>query len=725
MSAFEVTVTPASDGFPLPQGPDDPLPAGPRHPLDSQDNKNLLARLEDWWQEARDQHAQNRMEQMLDADYYDTVQWTAADASVLAERGQAPLSFPLIKQVCDWIIGTERRTRIDWDVLPRKDEDVYMATVKKEVLKWVSDINGAGWERSRQFADVVRVGIGWTEECYNNDRREEPITIRYQDWKGVWWDPYSRDNLLRDCRYVVRAKWLDLDYAVSMFPDRADELRGRAVTMFDAAQELMELEQSLPMMFFGSANPMTQKSAAYGFMGYGSPAKIGRSRSRVLALETWFKVAENVPLMMGDSEDELNGQRFDMQDPAHVAAISGGTLSLVDSVTETMRYALWTPGCLLRVNDSPYKHKKFTFTPAWGYRRHRDGMPYGAVRPSRDAQDEYNKRRSKILFQLSTNQVWFETDAMDEADERRNLEEAKRPDGEVRLAPGGLEKVKVEKGLDALTGQVKMLDEARQNIYEASGVTRENTGTSGGSDQSGRAILAKQQQGAVTTAELFDNYRQAIQESGQKVLSLCEQFLSLPKVVRIVGADGGFEWLQINQPVLDAQGNVLWHNDITASEADFIVDQSDYRETVRMAMSEMLFELIGRMPPEAGLQLLDIAIDMTDLPNKQALAARLRKLNGQPAPGQENSPEADAAAQAAAAQQQRSQQLDDAERMSKVRLNNAQADRATAEARKTAVVGKKEALDTAGMVASVLPLAPAADRLYSAPMPSEQTQPTQ
>ena len=60
-----------------------------------------------------------------------------------------------------------------------------------------------------------------------------------------------------------------------------------------------------------------------------------------------------------------------------------------------------------------------------------------------------------------------------------------------------------------MNGQIAMLAESKQNVYESSGVTRENTGSSTG-DQSGRAILAKQQQGSVTTAELFDNFRQTI-----------------------------------------------------------------------------------------------------------------------------------------------------------------------------------------------------------------------
>lgn len=724
----------AGDGFDaFVAGADDPTSDNVVHFLDTQENRNLLRRLEEWWCEARDLHADNRREQMIDADYYDCLQWTAADAAVLQDRGQAPLTFPLIKQMCDWVIGTERRTRIDWDVLPRKESDVQAANVKKQVLKYISDINGAGWERSAQFGDQIKVGVGWTEECYNNDQFEEPITVRWQDWKGMWWDPYSRHTTLRDCRYLHRAKWLDLDYAVAMFPDRSAELQTRATDALDPLIETLELEASLPQMFYSSGYATRgMSSAGVGSLGlFGTTSIERRSRKRVLCLETWYRKAVNTPMLLGDDVD--GKVPFDPNSADHQQMLARGAVSLVDSVSEQMMLAIWTPGLLLRSSASPYKHRRFPFTPAWGYRRHRDGMPYGLIRPSRDSQDEFNKRKSRILFELSTTKVMFENGAFDQGDEDDMLEEIKRADGEVRVAKGALEhnKIRIERGLDKLEGQIRMLEEARESVYESSGVTRENTGTSTG-DQSGRAILAKQQQGSVTTAELFDNFRQAIQESGQKTLSNCEQFMTMPKIIRVAGPDGAKNWVPINQPYFDpVRGGVFFENDITDSEADFIVDETDYRETVRMAMAESLFELIGRLPPQMAMALLDIAVDMTDLPNKQDLVNRIRKLNGQMAPGAENTPEGQAAAanqqqqQDAAAQRQAAKEQADIDLThAKTEATLAKGDLDTVTAQHRAVQGKTDAMRTASLVRAAPNLAPAADRLWDPsqafPMPPNQ-----
>jgi hypothetical protein len=668
------------------------------------------------------------------------IQWRADEAAVLENRGQAPLNSPILKQVIKWLTGTERRTRIDWDVLPRQEADVDIANIKKQVLKWVSDVNGSAWERSHQFEDQVIVGIGWIEDCVNNDRREEAITNRHQDWKEMWWDPYSRSNTLRDCRYIIRAKFLDLDYAIAMMPDRADELTRHACDTLDSSMELQSLEVALPMMFYGLRDMPTRSVGASG--QFGAQMIVRRPRKRVLVLETWFKKAVNTPLLMGDGADDaadaLDGKKFDPANTEHQQALADGVVTLVDGVTEEIWVALWTPGALLRINRSPYKHNKYPFTPAWASRRHRDGMPYGIPRETRDSVDELNKRKSKILFDLSTQQVMYEVDAMDEADEANNLDELRRPDGEVRLATGGIGKVKVDRGSDRVAPQIQMLDRAKEEIYEASGVTRENTGTSTG-EQSGRAILAKQQQGAVVTAVLFDNYRQAIQESGQKQLSNCEQFMTTPQLIRLVGPKGAFEWASINQPSFDpTTGQVIWNNDITKSEADFVVDETDFRETVRMAMSEMMFELIGRLPPNLAMSLLDVAVEMTDLPNKTQIANRIRSITGMQPAGQENSQEAQAQQQAqqqAQSQQQQAQAAAQAAQQaaldSKTRLNNAQAGAAAAranldntKAQHQAVLGKAEAMNTAGMVHAAPALAPAADKIWDPsqqfPMPPNQ-----
>ncbi len=49
----------------------------------------------------------------LDQDFYDNLQWDPEDAATLRDRGQMPLVYNEVAPMVDWVIGTERRTRVD------------------------------------------------------------------------------------------------------------------------------------------------------------------------------------------------------------------------------------------------------------------------------------------------------------------------------------------------------------------------------------------------------------------------------------------------------------------------------------------------------------------------------------------------------------------------------------------------------------------------------------
>jgi Ca2+-binding EF-hand superfamily protein len=69
---------------------------------------------------------------------------------------------------------------------------------------------------------------------------------------------------------------------------------------------------------------------------------------------------------------------------------------------------------------------------------------------------------------------------------------------------------------------------------------------------------------------------------------------------------------------------VRWLNDITASMADFVVAEQDYNGSLRQSMFDALTSLGQRLPPEVGLKLLTIAMEYSDLPNKDEIADALK-----------------------------------------------------------------------------------------------------
>ncbi len=679
--------------------------------------QETLRQLQGWWDEAREFHAENRRQQLIDVDFYDHHQFSTETAYAMLDRGQFPSVYNLIAVAIDWIIGTERRTRIEGKVHPRGPEDVESAQAKQQVFKYVDDVNQAGFQQSEAFANAIKAGVGWLEECVVKDASREPIAIRWADWKEMWWDPFSKRKDLDDARYITRRKWIDLDYAAEMFPDHAARLDGMAKAFTEVDLSDSDDLADMPAMFLN--RDLRQFDAGYRL--FGSTSTDQNYRRRLPINETWFKRPAKVQRMVSLDPD-LNDLEFDPAKPSHTEAVGMGLASLTDAVESRIFVAFWVPGCLLKLDASPYRHNRYPFTPIWCKREDRTGLPYGYIRGMRDAQMDYNKRRAKALWHLSVNRVIVEAGAVDAADEDDFKDEASRPDAFLRVAKGALVegRIRFEQGQELAASQVQLGEQAKQHILEGSGVTRENLGQEGQA-KSGIAISLKQSQGAVATAESFDNLRLANQISGQKRLANIEQFMSMPKRLRILGPRGKLEWLLVNEPAFDPEtGEVFFQNDLTAQQADYVVDQQDFRETMRMQMAEALFDVISKLPPELQINMLDLALELTDLPNRDELVARIRKLSGQGEPGEPLDEAQMAAKQAEQDAQQRASDIEMQERSVRMQKEMAHAAKLNAEAKRIGIQGKREALDTAGLVSAAVPLAPAADRLWAGTAPTQQ-----
>lgn len=601
-------------------------------PLNSEEARTELHKLLNWFYYERDRQAVNRMEMAMDHLFYDGEQWDVHDASILRERGQLPLVYNEVAPMVDWLIGTERRTRVDWKVLPRTDDDVEMADVKTKVMKYVSDINKAPFTRSRAFSDAVKGGVGWIDDGARDDPTQDVIFSKYEDWRNIIWDSNSYELDLSDAIYLFRWRWVDEDVAKAMFPDQIAKIE-RAVRDQKYGQiqndDMWYLGENV-MEPAGNLYPIGNTQGvgmigSFGQAGIMSDAK----RHRVKLIECQYRKPTRAKIIRSGP---MAGTFVSDGDAILKNAMQGE--EIVDRVVMRVHFAVFTEGDLLAMGPSTYRHNRFTLTPIWCYRRGRDRLPYGVVRRVRDIQMDLNKRASKALFMMNTNQIIMEEGAVDDLAHTR--EEADMPDG-VIVKKRGYE-FELKRDQEAAAGQVNMMTLQAQAIQKTTGINNENLGRQTNA-VSGAAIEARQNQGSVSTTEPFDNYRYAIQVSGEKQLSLIEQFYTEEKVIRLSGANGKLDWVKINRPEIQPDGTVRFINDITASQADFVVSEADYAGTMRQVMFDSLQQLVQKLPPEVGLRLFTLAMQFSDLPNHNEIADAIRKMTGEADPNKELTPE--------------------------------------------------------------------------------------
>lgn len=610
-------------------------PEATGHELDSEENEALYRRLVGYYQTEIERQGDNRLQMAIDEDFYDSIQWTAEEEQILAGRGQSATTYNVIAQTCNWIIGSEKRGRSDFKVLPRGKEDAKPAERKTQLMKYLGDCNHTPFHVSRAFEDAVKVGVGWLEDAVQDDDDSEPIYDRYESWRNMLWDSAHSEMDLGDCRWVSRSKWVDLDIAEAFLPDRADVLKLATVN---------DLNMGFDYEF--ADEPMDQPEMEHDLARDINTLSAGR-RQRVRLIEMWFRKPVRAQKI---TKGQFRGQEFDEHHPGHAAEIAkAGPGIVAEKLMMKMHVAIFCSKGLLYLGESPYRHNKFPFTPIWAYRRGRDGLPYGVIRGLRDIQVDINKRMSKALYILSSNKVIMDEGAVEDLDEFR--EEVARPDAIIEKKAG--KELILNADRDLAPAHLDLMGRNIQMIQQVGGVTDEQMGRTTNA-KSGIAIQARQEQGAMTTSKLFDNLRFAFQLRGEKRLALIEQYMTEQQQFRITNERGQPEFIDVNDGLPD--------NDIVRSKADFVISEQEWRASLRQAQAETLMEMITRMPPQVGIVLLDLVVETMDVPNREELVKRIRSLNGQEDPDADpNDPEVQARKQAQAQQQQLQQMMVEAE----------------------------------------------------------------
>lgn len=556
-----------------------------------------------WFLAEASRQSANRAMMAKCEQFYDGNQYEFDDAQELRERGQPVVVYNEVKPTIDWLIGTERKTRMDFLVVAddEGEEADTDATLKTKLLKYLDETNRASFERSYAAEDAFKAGIGWIEVGLRGDKNGAPIYIGAESWRNILWDSMATKRDLSDARYLFRIKVVDLDVAIALFPDKKDKLEACAQNGDDA--EI--LRNWLGTGLIAGLDAFSSQDDKLDYLT-AKPVDMFNTRERVLLLECWSR------------------EPFHNKEP--------GPFGIADPMTWRIMCSIMTEKDTLIESWSPFKHDRFPFIPYWAYRNKRTGLPYSPICQLMGPQEALNHRMSRSLYEASANQLLMEEDSfnpevMDIDEIRRELDD---PHGTAVFARGALGggKVRDRDNNQSAQFQLNLAQYDLNAIRQMSGVTSENRGLDTNAT-SGRAVLAKQEQGSLITMELFDNLLFARQMEGEMALSLSEQFITQPMTVRVSGDAGRQEYTRINDPQPD--GTYL--NDITQRQAHFTVGEQAWKQSFAEAAFEQLMQVMTQLAsaaPQIVVNLLDVIFEMhPNLPRKQAILKRIRSVNGQ------------------------------------------------------------------------------------------------
>ena len=347
----------------------------------------------------------------------------------------------------------------------------------------------------------------------------------------------------------------------------------------------------------------------------------GDAGRRVRILEAWRREPVARTLITLSDGQEMEAQVFEARRPFLEAAglAPAGPPRTVPGVRVVQR--ILSGAAVLETVDWPGRF--IPLVPVYGEEVRVDGRRRlrGLVRDARDAQRMFNYWRttSTELVALAPKAPFigrkgaFDTDQAKWTTANSQTHafiEYDGPEPPQRQPFAGVPAGALQEALNAADDLKSIM-----GLHDASLGARSN-------ETSGKAILARQREGDVSTFHYIDNLSRAIRHAGRILIDLIPKVYSTQRMVRILGPDGAPALVQVNG---EGDGGRVF--DLGVGRYDLTVRAGPSFASRREEAASQMIELIRAFPPAAPL-IGDLLAKNLDWPGADEVARRLARANG-------------------------------------------------------------------------------------------------
>lgn len=564
-------------------------------PPDLTGDEKVLWEARERFRQCCDYSSDIRAEMLDDIRFFKGDQWNSLIMKERTDDRRPALTVNKLPTYVSQVVNSLRRSRPSIKIRPVDSvTDIKTADVINGLIRHIMSNNDVKSAMDTALEYAVMCGQGYlrlrTDYCNENSFDQEVIIDRIENPLSVYF-PF---NLCK------RADLSDAPYCFIRTSMSKDEFKRQY------GEKAMDEVESWTSKSIGDSN-WTEENMVWLAEYYTVDEKE----------ETLYLLSNGVKTMDKDEVDQWETQ---------------GVTVIKERKTTTRKitWRLMSEQTILEEEEFPSKY--IPVIPCFGWEICLDGKKYyqSLIRHAKDPQRFYNylKSMEAETLALAPRTTWLIAEGQAEGYENdwkvANLKNLAyltyRPvtfQGQPVPPPSRIEPPNIP------TAAVNAMREASDDIKSVTGIFDASLGAQG-NEQSGRAIIARQQQGDNATYHFSDNLVRAVHLMGKILVDLLPKVYDTPRAVRILGEDMAESVIVVNQMYYDENRgeNVLY--DVTAGEYDVIVDVSPDYASRRIETAENLTNIIQAIPT-IGQFSSDILVRNLDFPQSQELADRLKR----------------------------------------------------------------------------------------------------
>lgn len=584
---------------------------------------NMMKFIE-WFQDSVSYVQAWRLKARESFEFVEGKQWTDGDIAKMRSEGRPAITINKIKPLINILSGYQRTNRYDIDFLPRTNDDAKLCDVRKAMTKYVMDRSSYDMQESEVFVNGCICGFGWFEVGYKFDEGadgEGEAFIKSESPFNIYIDPEAKEMDYSDCKYIIRAHWVNKDEIIAIYPEHKDEIIGKT-TEYDQNEN-------------DDAN--------------NADLFYQRDKKKIRICECWYKVrVTQTTYLMNDgsmitlTNDDLLQMTYDERMMFDLNAIN----KIEDTINQ-VRVCTFFDSVKLEDIESPYQHGEFPFVPFVAYHYDENELPKGVVESAKDVQRDINKRRSEYLHIINTSSHsgWlYQREAMDSVQKHNFAKNASKAGALLEVKD--MNKIRELVPPNPPMSILQAINDAANDMREVTGINETLMGTDIPNSASGRAIELKQKQAITHLMPLFDALRLAKKKIAyllwgkRRHAGIIPQFYTEEKVYRIEGQNGAYSFMTINQkkqvqtndPLMPVITQTL--NDLSQGEFDIVIADVSASATQREAQFWALSDAISKLGIP-GDMVFDLLLDLSNVPNKDDIKLRFQQRQQQQAQAQQ------------------------------------------------------------------------------------------